>query len=331
MNEDLKDAYLEVEIGDLIRQFQLSSTQVCRVGRNNDNTIVLDDDSVSRNHVLLQGLPAGTFLIFDLGSRNGTLLNGQRLLAPTVLRDGDRISIGKIEIAFHQPGQGGVRDSGHATRESTNVNFDRKLITVLVVDVRDSTALARQLDSEKLSQVAGTCFREAGKALHECGAWTQKYMGDGVMAVWLHKEDGSELGREALSVMKALLRIVDIVSGLQSRFDLNAPIRIGGGLNSGWASIGNVGSAAASDYTAMGDVVNKAFRLESATKETGYDLLVSTETLSFLKSGPLGNLFQECPVKLKGYDQPAMAWGASFAELANSQVSVNLSIAPRGF
>jgi adenylate cyclase len=188
-----------------------------------------------------------------------------------------------------------------------------------VVDVRDSTALAQRLDSEKLSQVAGACFREAGKVLQECGAWTQKYMGDGVMAVWLHKEDGSELGREALSVLKALLRIVDIVGGLQRRFDLGAPIRIGGGLNSGWASIGNVGSTAASDYTAMGDVVNKAFRLESATKETGYDLLVSSETLSFLKHGPFGDLFRECPVSLKGYDQPATAWGANFSELANSQ------------
>jgi adenylate cyclase len=316
MDEDLKEAYLEVEFAGLRRQFPLSFDKVCRVGRSHDNTVVLDDDSVSRNHVLLQGLPARTFQIYDLGSRNGTLLNGHRLLAATVLRDGDRIAIGKIDLVFHQPGQEGAREFGHATAQSTNVNFDRKLITVLVVDVRNSTALARQLDADKFAQVAGAFFRAAGKVLAERGAWTQKYIGDGAMAVWLHKEDGSDLGREALSVVGALLRIVDIASGLQCRFGLNAPIRIGGGLNSGWASIGNVGSAAASDYTAMGDVVNKAFRLEAATREVGCDLLVSADTLDFLlKSGHFANSFRRCSVKLKGYDQPVAAWAADFIEL----------------
>jgi adenylate cyclase len=316
MDGDLKDAYLEVEIGGLTRQFPLGPNQVCRVGRNDDNTIILDDDSVSRNHVLLQGLDSGAFQIHDLGSRNGTLLNGQRLLTSAVLRDGDRVTIGKFAIDFHQPGRGGVRVSGRTPAESTNVNFDRKLITVLVVDVRDSTALARQLDTDKFAQVAGAFFRAAGKVLQERGAWTQKYIGDGAMAFWLHKEDGSDLGREALSIVGALLQIVDAVSGLQCRFGLSAPIRIGGGLNSGWASIGNVGSAAASDYTAMGDVVNKAFRLEAATREVGCDLLVSADTLDFLlKAGHFANPFRRCSVKLKGYDQPVAAWAADFIEL----------------
>ncbi len=278
MDEDRNRAYLEAEIAGLKRQFLLSSDGFCRIGRNYDNTIVLDDDSISRNHVLLQRLHAGTFLIFDLGSRNGTLVNGKRLLAPAVLRDGDVITIGKIEITFYHQGQDADRDSDRATSKSTNVNFDRKLITVMVVDVRDSTALAKQLDTDKFLQITRALFRE--------------------------------------------LQLVDIVCGLQSRFGLDAPIHIAGSLNSGWASIGNVGGAAASDYTAMGEVVNKAFRLESATKEAGCDLLVSPETLNFLlKSSPLGNLFREHSVKLKGYDQPVAAWGANFADLQRTALN----------
>jgi adenylate cyclase len=202
IDENRNGAYLEVEIGGRKQGFPLSSDRICRIGRSDDNTIVLDNDSVSRNHALLQALPGGAFLIVDLGSRNGTFVNGRRLVAAAVLRNADHITIGKIEITFNQAGQNDNLEAALASSGTTDVNFDRKLITVLVVDVRGYTVLAQQLDTDKLSQVAGALFRGAGKLLQESGAWTQKYIGDAVMAVWLHRDDGSELGREALSVLE---------------------------------------------------------------------------------------------------------------------------------
>jgi len=317
MEENRTGVYLAVEIVGHEQRFSVSPNQVCRIGRNADNDIVIDHHSISRNHAVIQG-SVGSFLIFDLGSRNGTLVNGRRLQGVEFLQNGDRISIGGIELTFHQAGQDGTPEAGFSSSPSTNVDLARGLVTVLVVDIRDSTALARRLDPDKFSQVIGSLFREAGKILHTSGAWAQKYIGDAVMAVWLHQGDDLKVGREMLSVMDGLLRVAEIACGLQRRFELSTPVRIGAGVNSGWASIGNVGSTAAADFTATGEVVHKAFRLESATRESGYDLLVSNDTLNLLlKSGRFGDVFHECSVTLKGYNQAVDACGVTFAELRN--------------
>jgi len=186
---------------------------------------------------------------------------------------------------------------------------------VLVVDIRDFTGLAQHVEASKLSKVTGTLFREAGRALQERGAWAQKYIGDAVMAVWLHNKSGPE-AHELAAIFDGLSLLVQIASGLQRQFELDAPIGIGAGINSGWASVGNVGSLASSDYTALGDVVNMAFRLESATKEMACDLALGQGTHEFI-SGSLkgGSYFQERVVKLKGYDEPVTLFGGHWSSL----------------
>jgi adenylate cyclase len=186
---------------------------------------------------------------------------------------------------------------------------------VLVVDIRDFTGLGQRIGSEKLGEVAGTLFREGGQALQQHGAWAQKYIGDAVMAVWLHRGMMPELD-EVLKVFQALNSLRAIANGLQSRFQLESPIKIGAGVNTGPASIGNFGSIAASDHTALGDVVNKAFRLESATKELGCDLVLGPETHAVLaKSGVIGGWFTPGMIKLKGYNDPAPVFGGQLASL----------------
>ena len=312
-------AHLDAEIKGQQHQFPLPDDRICRIGRSDKNTIVLDDDLASRNHAMLQRSETGEFYLTDLGSSNGTLVNGARICVPTILRPGDRVTIGSHEFTFHQP-QAAAPPAPPVEAEpdelkSTNIFFAQKLISVLVVDIRDFTGLARRVDAAKLSQISGTFFREGGKALQERGAWAQKYIGDAIMAVWLHKKREPDL-RELLSIFDSVSKLVQVAGTLQAHLALDAPIRIGCGINTGWASVGNVGSIASSDYTALGDVVNKAFRLESATKEVPTDLLLGQGTYEFLaKSASLDNLFQSKTVKLKGYDEPATAYGSNFSSL----------------
>jgi adenylate cyclase len=316
MSNFLPAAYLEAEIDGQAHRFSLAGENIFRIGRSDKNNVVLTDDLASRNHAMLQRSEEGRFYITDLGSSNGTFVNGARISAPVILQPGDRIGIGNHEFSFHQevPGQTAAIEEPDEL-QSTNILFAQSLITVLVTDIRDFTGLARRVDASKLSMLTGAFFREAGKALQQRGAWTQKYIGDAVMAVWLHKKRAPEL-RELAAVFESLSRLSGIAAGLQAQFGLDAPIRIGAGINTGWASVGNVGSIASSDYTALGDVVNKAFRLESATKEIVCDLALGQGTFDFLAGAiEAGPFFQARTVTLKGYDEPATAYASHLSSL----------------
>jgi len=318
MDERRQTAWIELGEADGIRRVPLVADRPCRIGRSKSSAIVLNDEQVSRNHAMIQPLGAGSYALVDLVSVNGTYVGGRRIGLPTVLRSGERITIGRTELRFHQEDPAGPApetDSGEL--HSTNVYYAEKLITVLVADIRGYTQLAQKLEADALSQLLRTFFSEGGKPLFAAGSWEQKYIGDAVMAVWIHDKPDVLPADELMKILNALMRLADVAAELQHRFGLGDPIRVGAGLNTGRASVGNVGSIAAADYTAVGDVVNKAFRLESATREAHCDLLVGRETLDLLQRQPeIAELFTEYTVSLKGYEEGATAWGAHFGPLA---------------
>jgi adenylate cyclase len=314
---DTSPAYLEAEIGGQNRRFELVNDRVLRIGRSDKNNVVIDDDLTSRQHAILQrSADESYFCITDLGSSNGTYVNGTRVWSPVILRPGDRIRIGNQEFRFQQDihvEPPSVEVSSEL--RSTNILLTPSFVTVLVADVRDFTGLGRRIDASKLSRVSGMLFRKAGKLLHERGAWAQKYMGDAIMAVWLHEKGTLEV-HDLIAIFDGLLQLTGVAAGLQAQFKLDSPILVGACINSGWASIGNVGSVASSDYTALGDVVNKTFRLESATKEMSCDLALGQETYDFLAvSIEVATLFQSCTVKLKGYEDPATVYASHLSAL----------------
>jgi adenylate cyclase len=310
-------AYLRADIGGQAMRYSLATDRIIHIGRSETNDIVLRGDSASRRHAMLQYSESeASFYIVDLGSRNGTFVNDARIAKPEVLRSGDRIRVGNTEFTYHQTNE--LENSTVRRREksdSTNVVFEQSLITVLVADIRGFTTLSQRLDATILSEVTGTLFRETGKVLHALGAWEQKYIGDAVMAVWLHQKSEPEL-RDLIAVFQGLSKIAEIAAGLQPRFSLDAPVRFGAAINTGPAAVGNAGSIAFSDYTAVGETVNRAFRLESSTKEVSRDLLIGRRTHEFLNEiTPLDAYFTPYMIKLKSYDEPVKAYGTDLPSL----------------
>src|SRR5262245_30906268 len=102
MGEVLASAYLESQIKSENRKFALSAEKPCRIGRNEGNTIVIEDDLAYRNHENVQTSESGVYYLTDLGSTNGTLVNGSRATIPVVLKPGDKIQIGNHSFVFHQ-------------------------------------------------------------------------------------------------------------------------------------------------------------------------------------------------------------------------------------
>ncbi len=300
------------------RQLSLMGANCWTIGRGDDNTFVISDRWISRNHAMLQWMETGEFYLIDLGSRNGSFVNGRRVSIPVTLQNGDHLTFGQTEIDFFCPNvQAGEPQSDLDAKEftATATLHVRRLITILVIDIREFTVLTRQLDEKILSEVIGTWFRQAGEIIRDYGSWVDKYIGDAVMAVWTHGAHGVDRA-EMLRICQAVNALHKMTSDLYNQFPLPFPMRIGAGVNTGFAMVGNTGSGDRPDYTALGDTVNAAFRLESATKQIKLDIALGETTYQYLSAFvPEATFFSQYKVELKGYEGLTATHACSFDEL----------------
>jgi adenylate cyclase len=267
----------------------------------------LQSEAVSRNHAIIQSTESGKYSVFDLGSRNGTSVNGRHVAAPTQLHDGDVLLIGNFELKFsYETGA----DKALAMQKSTGlsetiVRVDTREITVLVIDIRDFTGWSIRLGETRIAEIIGTFNREAGAILQSAGAWGLKYLGDAVMAVWIH-DSKHNAQSVVMTVFGAIVRVRALCSGFEQRFQLPGPMLIGAGVNLGIASIGNLGGGAAADHTALGDVVNKAFRLEASTRHVNGEIAFGMEVRAALgDDSPVLQAAERHQLYLKGYSGTA--------------------------
>jgi adenylate cyclase len=301
------------------RYLSLAGSNCWTIGRGDDNNFVLPDRWISRNHAMLQRMEMGEFYLIDLGSRNGSFVNGRRVSVPVTLHNGDRLTFGQTELDFYCPAVDHLTDPsmGMDSQEftATATLHVRRLISVLVVDIRDFTVMTRQIDEKVLSEVIGTWFRHAGDIIREYGSWVDKYIGDAIMAVWIHGAQGVS-HEEMVRIAQALSALHKMTSRLHERYPLPFPLRVGAGLNTGYAMVGNTGTGDRPDYTALGDTVNAAFRLESTTKQIGMDVALGETTYKYLEdSGENSKLFKQYTVSMKGYDTPMLTYAGSFVDL----------------
>jgi adenylate cyclase len=307
VNLPSSEAYLVLEPSG--RRYGLAQGQSWAIGRGDGCAVMLDNRSVSRLHALIQRRETGDFSLVDLGSRNGSFVNSRRVSVPVVLNDQDHLLFGDQQLAFRQPVRAAhavpVDDAGR--NAPTTALHMHSLATIVVVDIRDFTPLARTVSESLLSQTIGTWFLRTGKIAQSLGSWAQKYIGDAVMAVWVH-DRVPDLRADVLRALQAVSQMDAATAEISQALPLPGPLRIGAGINTGPAILSGA------DYTAIGDTVNAAFRLEAATKTLGLNVAVGPRTAAEL--GLAGKPpFIEREVELKGYEGPSRAWAISFEDL----------------
>ena len=154
---------------------------------------------------------------------------------------------------------------------------ERRPITVLFSDIRGFTSIAEHLPPEALGEMLNQYLEAMTEIVFAHGGLLDKYIGDAVMAFWgspVAVEDHAARGcRAALDMLAAL---ADLNRRWQEEGLPRLGIRIG--ISSGNAIVGNFGSSARFSYTAVGDTVNLASRLEHLNKEFGTDVLISDDT-----------------------------------------------------
>jgi adenylate cyclase len=306
------------------KQIPLVNAYSWTLGRGSENDIPLSDKCASRNHAMFQLVGEDSCFLIDLGSRNGSFVNGRRVTIPVSLKNGDRITLGETNLDFHCPEITTAPDRSTGQNEentdaaATAMLHKRQLITVLVVDIRDFTKLTQQMDEHILSEAIGTWFRRAGEIIDRHGSWVDKYIGDAVMTVWIHesgKGSNTVATQDMLKVYRALYDLYQMSNELNQKFDLPFQLRVGAGINTGYAMVGQMGTSEHPDYTALGDTVNAAFRLESSTKQLGMDVAIGATTYSHTPYAAVLLAFKQYSVDLKGYDTATITYAGTFNEL----------------
>lgn len=155
----------------------------------------------------------------------------------------------------------------------------RQRVTVMFTDIRGFTSMSEELSPEEVVAFLNSYFSRMVGIVFAHEGMLDKYIGDGLMAVF-----GAPIPQEdhALRAVKAALQMREELARLNDelRSQGRSPLSIGIGLHTGECIIGNIGSADRLDYTAIGDTVNTASRIEGLTKTHGVDLLISSETYS---------------------------------------------------
>lgn len=201
-------------------------------------------------------------------------------------------------------------------------------LSVMFTDVRDFTALSERLEPPRILAVLNTLFGALGARITEELGTIDKFVGDAIMAFWNAPIDVADHARRAcqaaLGMRETLRRLnAENAFGLRGSEAGAGEIVIGIGIATGEALVGNMGLETRFDYSAVGDTVNTASRVEGACKEVGYDIVVVKETraaaadFAFLEAGSIllkGKRRRE-PIHILVGD-PALAASAGFAALA---------------
>ena len=171
---------------------------------------------------------------------------------------------------------------------------ERRTCTFLFTDVRGFTNLSEKLEPEQVTEIMNKVLTAQVQCIQAHGGMVDKFIGDACMAIFNsplmideHEKRAVACGQDIRTAIRMLQK------------ELPEPIAVGIGINTGEAVVGNMGSSTRFDYSAIGDAVNVAARLESATKGRGVDLLIGETTALKVR-----DLHLMPSIKVKGKEEP---------------------------
>lgn len=172
---------------------------------------------------------------------------------------------------------------------------EKKYCTFLFTDVRGFTNLSEKLEPEQVTDIMNKVLTAQVTCIQAHGGMVDKFIGDACMAIFNAPLDLDNHEERAVACAQDMRTAIK-----QLQKELPEPIAIGIGVNSGEAVIGNMGSDTRFDFSGIGDAINVAARLESATKEVGEDILIGHETAKSVDF----SLKLLKPIKVKGKSKP---------------------------
>jgi adenylate cyclase len=166
--------------------------------------------------------------------------------------------------------------------EGVNLGSSRRLITVFFSDLRGFTTLSERMEPEVLSVMLREYLSEMTQIVFQHKGTVDKYIGDCVMAIWNAPFEDPD---HAVNAVKTALDFQERTLEVSAKWEakIGGKIRNGCGINTGDAIVGTLGSMQRLEYTAIGDTVNLAARLESITKDYNSSIIISESTYEYVK------------------------------------------------
>ncbi len=276
--------------------FALEPTSI--LGRSSDSTVQVPDAMVSRRHAMIREHPDG-FWYFDLGSFNGSMVNGLRVTAARKLTSGDRIEIGDHAYLFEQEGQAAT--SAEQFIDATTLAQVKNGETILLVsDIQGYTALSERLSPDQLAPIIGSWYSQTEEILSRHGAILDKFIGDCALAYWTDTSAQSRI--RAFQTAGAMQQSsIDTYNAHRQLLDsVGLTFWTGTAIHLGRVAYGGF---SAQEFTLIGDPVNLVFRMEALTRSLGHSVVTSAD---FLRDWPDGVRYCKHlgPQQVKGRTAP---------------------------
>lgn len=271
-----------LDVGD--RQLPLVG-KTFSLGRAKDNNVVFTSAKVSRRHALVHAQGGAEFSLVDLGSSNGTHLNGRRVIQPVALQHGDVIQIGEQSLVFRLETPRTPEEQLYVTEAQMTVRDVNELTCwFLLMDIENFVQLSSDVPAQDLARMVGAWLAECQRVVESHGGTLSKFLGDGVLVYW------NERFCEPAKVVEAL----NVLESMQAR--RQPPFRWA--LHFGKAVFG--AAAANGELSALGQDLNFLFRIERLAATQGFPSLISQEArneLALLRETPPLGAFP-----LKGFE-----------------------------
>ena len=297
---------MEAQLRQQPRGLNFTLAESCVIGRSEEADVQVYSTRVSRQHALIR-MHSDGYRIYDLDSANGTLVNDRDVDQPVLLQDGDVITLADIIFEFHLPTEAELATSPPVSAPTvTVVGVKKTPIIVLVTDIVNFSGISEKVTEEQLAAILNVWYEDCRRLMDESKGQIDKFMGDGMFGYW--RQTSPEARVQALRVARHLVcgpqNPPDGVAKLMRKKGVS--IRCGVGLHIGTAAIGSVARGA---RTALGDVVNTAFRIEALTRDLGHPILASAD---FFEDWEVGkSVFHHLgPHTLKGVTEPVVLYAS---------------------
>lgn len=297
------------------KEYVLEFGAALQIGRAEGNELKIPSAKVSRFHATIRSTDAGVF-VQDLGSLNGTFLNGKLVGSTSELKSGDKVVISGFEflIELYKENQPARND------ETKPVDLQAFKGSLLVSDIRGYTRLSEDLPAQELASVLRVWTEKVTTVVELLDGVIDKFNGDSVLAYWLrpsNSEDSSgdaELAEKCFAAAKRIeSETISLESSVLWPFSPKYRWTVKSSIASGEVIFGSLGRGEARSFTVVGDTVNIVYRMNDLCSELGKEMLADETTAKLMESSQKFRFLQS--VTLEGRREPVKIYSLRSTEL----------------